>query len=129
MSVVAIWETDYTQLPEWAARLARAAGGSRVEVVVVTTEPEPPAAAGSVDPSAPIRNLRLTHVSSPPPRCAMRRAGMAAATGGVVLLTGAGEADFEVRLAALLRQLEARWGFLTLPDAQQTEPAAGTPQK
>jgi hypothetical protein len=121
VSVVAIWGPDYSDLPAWVSRLATAADNSRVEVVVVTTEAEPPATERPLDPEAPIGNLRLTHVSSPPPRRAMRRAGMAAATGDVVLLTESGERDFEFRLAAVLRLFEARWGNLSLAELPVSE--------
>jgi hypothetical protein len=123
VSIVAVWGPDCTDLPAWLSRVASAAGSSRVEVVVVTTEAELPATAAPAGPKAPIRNLRLTHVCSPPPAGVMRRAGVAAATGDVVLLTEPGDGDFEFRLASLLRQLEARWGKLSLAELPASEPA------
>jgi hypothetical protein len=117
-----VWGSNYTDLPAWVSMVARAAGNTRLEVVVVTPEEEPPAVAGSADPAGRLRNLRVTHVFSPAPSRVMRRAGLAASTGDVVLLTEPGEQHFEFRLSALLRQLEARWGNLSLADPADSEP-------
>jgi hypothetical protein len=109
VSVVATWKADLALLKRWSAALDGADSAIPVEVIVVA--PGAALSSGEQDYGvAGTSRIRVLDASPEQSVAEMRRAGMAAATGDVVVLTDEREAGFEHRLASIIRGIEQRSG-------------------
>jgi hypothetical protein len=112
LTIVVAWRAEQQLLVEWLAALAGAGDESYIDVVVVSssqagTSAVIPAVGERVTGMPAVRLLDVAPEQSPSD---MRRAGMAAATGDVVVLTDDQEHDFHDRLASIITGMEQRSG-------------------
>jgi hypothetical protein len=109
VSVIATWTADLALLKQWFAALDGGGSAVPMEVIVVA----PVAGLSSVEQDCGVAGrfrIRMLEVSPERSVGEMRRAGMAAATGDVVVLTDDRDAGFERRLASIIRGIEQRSG-------------------
>jgi hypothetical protein len=109
VSVIATWTADIALLKRWFAALDGAGFAMPVEVIVVAPGAKPSSVKQDYG-VAGISRIRMLEASPEQSAGEMRRAGMAAATGDVVVLTNDREAGFERRLATIIRGIEQRSG-------------------
>jgi hypothetical protein len=108
VSVIATWTADLTLLKQWFAALDGAGSAVQVQVVIVATSARPPFI--QQNHGSGIHSIRIVEASPEQSQGELRRAGMAAATGDIVVLTEDQEPGFEDRLANIIRGIEQRSG-------------------
>jgi hypothetical protein len=108
VSVIATWRADLTLLKQWFAALNGAGSAVQVQVVIVAAGARPPII--QQNHGSGIHSIRILQASPEQSPGEMRRAGMAAATGDIVVLTEDQEPGFEHRLASIIRGIEQRSG-------------------
>ena len=98
LAVVVAWAGDAIGLEAFLGRVAEIEGSGELEILVVG----PAHLAGAVRGGGALPKLRHIEASGNQPLSALRRAGMQAATGDIIILTDHREVDFDRRLVGLM---------------------------
>ena len=97
LAVVVAWAGDAHGLEAFLGRVAEVEGSGELEILVVGA-----AQLAAVRGGGALPKLRHIEASGNQPLSALRRAGMQAATGDIIILTDHREVDFDRRLVGLM---------------------------